>query len=368
MLKCVDSTQYGFKPLSSTTCALLDICEFVSKQLDLCAVKTVALVQYDFSNAFDQIDHSLLITKMLNCIHLNSQLCAWISSYLSGRQQRVRINSSYSNTINVTSGVPQGSLLGPLLFTLFVSDLTCINSKIAHMVKYADDSTLLFVIKSECDLQLLQNEMCRKTTWAQTNRMEINPCKSNLLFFTKRNTSSCILPSELFSIKAVSTLKILGVTFDQKLNFNEHFKEVLKCASRRLYFLRVLKNIMSIKELWMVFNGVIRSILEYAAPLFISLPRSVCKIIETIQKRAHEIICDNTEACNCVVVSLATRRIDLALRLHDQIYKSTHHPLSQHKLSFSRTQRLQIPILNRNLRRNSFFVKCAILKNHTVII
>ena len=116
-----------------------------------------------------------------------------------------------------------------------------------------------------------------------------------MLFFTKINTSSCILPNEIFSMKSVSTLKILGVTFDKNLDFKVHFKQILKCATLQLYILRVLKNVMSKLELWKVFNGLIRSLLEYALPLFLSLPKSACSNIETVLKRAHKIICCNTK-------------------------------------------------------------------------
>jgi hypothetical protein len=367
ILQCIDSKQFGFKPKSSTTCALIDITEFVSKQLDNPKVKCVAMVAYDLSKAFDKIDHYLLIKKMVN-YKLNTDLCKWISSYLHDREQRVRINSSYSEIVKVSSGVPQGSLLSPLLFSLFVADLQVQEKTSAQLTKYADDMTLLTILKNEDDLSSLKNEMSHVHIWAEKNIMQINAEKSKMLFFTKMNTTSITLPNELFSIKSVSTLKILGITFDKKLEYKEHFKQVLKSASQRLYILRVLKNVMTKLELWNIFNSLIRSLLEYASPLFISLPKSLCSNIERILKRAHKIICGNITNCGCVLITMENRRLDLALRLFDDIYKCTNHPLSHCRLQRSKTtNRLLMPIINRNLRQNTFSIKCALIKNNIFI-
>ena len=187
--------------------------------------------------------------------------------------------------------------------------------------------------------------------------MKINYSKSKLLYFTKRNTSACILPTEIFSVKAVTVLKVLGVTFEKNLTFEEHFKSVVRRASQRLYFLRILKDTLTKEKLWIVFNGLIRSILEYAAPLFISLSRSVCKQIERVQQRAHQIVCGSN--CDCVLVTLEQRRITLAIRLFDSIYKCAH-PLSKYRLPQPRKQ-LRIPATQRNARRNYFFIKCALI-------
>lgn len=318
------------------------------------------MIAYDFSKAFDKMDHSLLLEKLSNFKSIRRQFCEWLCSYLTNRKQRVRVNNSYSNMIDITSGIPQGSILSPLLFSLFLSDLAVLNPGKAHMIKYADDTTLLFAIDNTNDLILLKEEMNHIAMWTTTNKMEINDTKSKLLYFTKRNTYTCILPTEIFSIKAVTTLKILGVTFQKNLNFEEHFKLIVRRASQRLYFLRILKNNLPTEKIWMVFNGLIRSILEYAAPLFISLPRTVCKQIESIQKRAHKIVCGIN--CNCILVTLEKRRIDLAMRLFDSIYKH-QHPLSKYGLPKPK-KRFQMPIIRTNVRRDSFFIKCAIIKDN----
>jgi len=95
----------------------------------------------------------------------------------------------------------------------------------------------------------------------------------------------------MYGIQAVSTLKLLGVTFDVKLDFKEHFIDILKRASQRLYFLRILKKHFGKDKLWYIFFTLIRSLLEYAAPLFMCLPKSVDEWLEKLQRRAHRIMC-----------------------------------------------------------------------------
>ena len=116
ILRAIDSNQYGFKPLSSTTCALLDITEYITKCLDTSSVKSVAMITFDFSKAFDKINYSLLLK------YSSMKILIW--NFTSGSphiliKQRVRINGTYSDITNITSGVPQGLYFGPT-FILFI--------------------------------------------------------------------------------------------------------------------------------------------------------------------------------------------------------------------------------------------------------
>ena len=143
------------------------------------------MITFDFSKAFDKIDYNLLLNKVFKCEDINLNFCKWLTSYLKDRKQRVKINGTYSDITDITSGVPQGSILGPLLFSLYISDLKCLRPNYARLVKYADDTTLLFQIKDVNDLEYLKEEIDNVYKWTNKNRMTINSNKSNLMYFSK---------------------------------------------------------------------------------------------------------------------------------------------------------------------------------------
>ena len=215
----------------------------------------------------------------------------WIESYLTDRNQMVYLKGFKSDIKSVTSGVPQGSVMGPYLFGLFSSDFTLDKG---HLVKYADDTTVLLPIfkgNIEDGYQSIHKTISLLQAWSTKNHIALNVNKSRILFISNSQPRQNIHPTEFLSIKTVSNIKLLGVTFNQNLTFNEHFTNILTKANQRLYILRMLKRIMTKKELWNIYESLIRSILEYAAPMFVKLLKYLIKKLERNQKRAHNIIC-----------------------------------------------------------------------------
>ena len=199
--------------------------------------------------------------------------------------------------------------------------------------------------------------------------MVINDKKCKILFFKRSNVFVCLLPNNLFGIETCNSLKLLGVTFNDKLNFKDHFTEILRHTAQRLYFLRILKKHYQKDKLWPIYYTLLRSILEYAAPLFANLPKSICRDIEKIQKRAHRIICgiQRTNTCHdCHIISLEDRRTYLAQRLFDKMIKNDSHPLAN-LLPPKRSNHIFIvPHINTNCFRVSFVIKCILTANNTV--
>jgi len=220
------------------------------------------------------------------------------------------------------------------------------------------------------DLKDLKNEISNVFNWADQNRMLINNEKCSFLYFKKPNAFRCLLPNSIMGIKACQNLKLLGITFNEQLCFKDHFNLILKRASQRLYYLRVLKNYYCKKELWNVFNTLIRSILEYAHPIFVNLPAKTCVKIELIQKRAHKIICGiaNYKNCtDCVLIPLEERRKILAMQLFKKMNLCLNHPLS--KLVHRRSERSTafiLPAIKTNRYRNGFINSCTIVCNNIV--
>jgi hypothetical protein len=184
--------------------------------------------------------------------------------------------------------------------------------------------------------------------------MTVNFKKSKILYFKKQSPLLCILPNEIMNIKRFETAKLLGITFNERMSFADHFDEVITKACQRLHILRILKRCLTKKQLWNVYFALIRTLLEYAAPIFMALPITISERIENVQRRAHKIICVNYKTgCNCITESLLKRRIKLGLKLHHGL-----HPTNV---------RLIMPHINSNRFRNTFYNYCTILKNRIFI-
>ena len=143
MFNSFDDCQFAYKPKSSTVCALLTIQESILKYLDDPDIGGVRVITFDMSHAFDSVSHEILLNRIASldfsgCVMFNR----WLRDYLSNRMQRVRFGESVSSFCDVKSGVPQGSILGPYLFSVFMSTFSAVHP-VTVIVKYADDATLV---------------------------------------------------------------------------------------------------------------------------------------------------------------------------------------------------------------------------------
>jgi hypothetical protein len=315
-----DKCQFGFRSGSSTLCALLSLEECVSKHLDDPSTSGVVIVSYDLAKAFDKLPHDEILQRLGDlCFPLG--FIKWIESYLNHRQQFVRLGVHTSDVVTVTSGVPQGSILGPLLF------VTTINSFHAnfdsHCVKYADDTTLCFPLLKDNIQNSMENiyrENERIIEWSRKIGLPINSSKSKCL--TIKKTSNCPQPM-IPHIPAVETLRILGFTFNSTWNMDAHINRTISIASRRLYALRILKPSLTKNEMVMMYNSLVRSHLEYCAPLLLGLSVTCSDKLERLQKRFHRLICGKFCRESCLEV-LKDRRQTLSLRFLQKVSDSNH--------------------------------------------
>ena len=178
--------QHGFSPGKSCASALSEaVCEW-NKILDRRTSPTprIDLVSVDYSRAFDSISHDVLFEKLHRTYGFKGPLLNWISSFISNRHQRVVFRGKMSDFVPVLSGVPQGSVLGPLLFNIYVNDLHLhLRSKIFH---YADDTFLFRVINDDSDVQFLQNDLATLHWWSENNALQLNPQKCQVMCISRR--------------------------------------------------------------------------------------------------------------------------------------------------------------------------------------
>ena len=233
-----------------------------------------------------------------------------------------------------------------------------------RIVKYADDISLIIPVykRDSDDLSPTSLEVRMFKAWCDDNKMLINHSKTKVM---NVNFSNFPMHS-LDEYENVTNLKILGLIFNCKLTWSSHFDYIISCISRRLYVLRILKNILTHDQPVIVYNSIVRSLLDYASPVFLN-PGSVQNArLLRVCKRAFRIIhgFDSRDCDKCSFFDLHKRRQDLALRLFKSALSNSDHIL--HSLlprTSHRSKRLILPQVTTSRRLNGFVFSCASLYN-----
>lgn len=263
----ISDKQHGFLTKKSTTTNLCNITQYIAESLD--RKNQVDVIYTDFAKAFDKVSHTILVEKMRIEYGFHDNLVEFFSSYLHNRHQRVVVRGYYSDYFVATSGIPQGSNLGPLLFLLFINSLA---GKIEHseILMFADDVKLYKKLRNERDCYLLQQDLNNIYDWSIKHRLHFNIDKCFALSFSRKR---CSIHYEYkinkLPISRVTEMKDLGVVFDAQLTFKMHIAEISNRAAKMYGFMvrscRLFKNIHCIKILYISF---VRSILEYCSVIW----------------------------------------------------------------------------------------------------
>lgn len=276
-------SQHGFVRGRSTVTNLALLNEFVTDSMDGGAQADV--VYTDYSKAFDRIDHKMLILK-LQMAGIRGDLLRWFTSYIDNRSQAVVLANYTSNWTRVPSGVPQGSLLGPLLFLIFVADIdTCFQN--STLLSFADDMKIFKSIKNEDDAVALQEDLSRLDNYCIKNKLDLNVSKCFIMSFSrKKNLISYNYTLQSQHLKRVSEMRDLGVIHDSKFIFDSHITSIVGKASKSLGFImRCSKEFKNIKTIKILYSTYVRCHLEYASQIW--NPRYAVYIdrIERIQRK-----------------------------------------------------------------------------------
>ena len=241
------------------------------------------------SKAFDCLKHELLIAK-LNVYGFTLPALKLVHDYLPDRKQRTRINNSYSTWFEILFGVPQGSILGPLLFNKFLAGLFIILSEI-DIANYADDNTPYTSSNDVNGLVKSLEEASKKLfKWFNDNLMKSNPDKCHLLVSTNGNVKIRI---GNFQIENTKREKLLGIQFDNKLSFDYHLSEICKKASRKLYALGRVTPYMNLSKRKILMNAFFNSQFSYCPLIWMCHSRIINKKINRLHERCLRIIyCD----------------------------------------------------------------------------
>ena len=228
-------SQYGFRKKHNTDFATMDFVADIASSVDKGEFAFGVFI--DLSKAFDTINHEVLLQK-LKWYGIKGKPLDWFESYLSGRRQYVEFNGVTSETLPNTTGVPQGSVLGPLLFLLYVNDLPC-SSETVKMVLFADDSNLLLKGKRPEDIANIANgEIEHIQDWFATNKLLLNADKTKLIVFTSRKCrnkprDTCIKINGV-TVKQVEHETFLGLELDETLKWYSHTDKIANCISKKI--------------------------------------------------------------------------------------------------------------------------------------
>ena len=289
--------QFGFRRSHSTNHTLLNIVERIRRSLDdgnfACGVFV------DLQKAFDTVDHSILISK-LSHYGIRGKAKDWFHSYLSNRSQFVSISSKGSSVKIIPHGVPQGSVLGPLLFLIYINDLhqAIFSSETFH---FADDTHLLHF---NHDLLSLCNRVNRDLrslqTWLKANKISLNTAKTEFLIFRHYRKNLPFIPFLKIGGKKIfqsSYIKYLGVLLDSYLNWKSHTTLLSAKLARANGIISKLRHYVSTKTLINIYFALFNSHLQYGCQLWCLTDNTTTKPIYILQKKALRLITFNNSRC-----------------------------------------------------------------------
>ena len=263
--KCIlSNNQYGFRQNHSTYMAILDMHNKISQSVDDREFSIGIFV--DLSKAFDTINHDILLHK-LEHYGIRGIALQWFKDYLSNRKQYVLYNNCSSKLLSITCGVPQGSILGPLLFIIYINDIVnC--SNILHFILFADDTNIFYSSKSHYDIMKVVNaELIKLSEWFRANKLSLNAKKTNYIIFGNRS-KSCFdqnfrIEIDNSALERVSNTTFLGVFVDEYLNWKFHITQMSLKIARNIGVLNKIKYILSRDILLILFYTMIHPYLLY---------------------------------------------------------------------------------------------------------
>ena len=275
---------FGYRKGYSTEQCLIVMLELWNKALD--SKGTAGAILTDLSKAFDCLNHNLLLAKM-EANGFDKTALKFIQDYLNDRKQRTKVNSSFSLCLELILGVPQGSILGPLLFNIFINDMFYFikDTKIAN---YADDNTLHTVKDNIEDLlKTLEDETSIILHWFRINEMKPNDDKCHLLVC---NHDKLFVTLGNEKIVTTNSVELLGVTIDNKLNFTDHVSELCKKGNQKLHALARISKYLENDKLRIIMKTFIQSQFNYCPLVWMFHNRTLNHKINKLHERALRIV------------------------------------------------------------------------------
>ena len=347
----LDPLQFAYKAKRGVEDACLTLLDTVCRQLDSPHSHTRILFM-DFSSAFDTVNPATLCNRLLD-LEVHPALILWIKDFLQDRSQHVVVNGFKSKNVILNTGVPQGCVLSPILFSIYTNNITNNNSDIP-LFKYADDMALVANIKDHSSLAAYYQQVNALMQWIKESSLELNISKTKELCCGGRQTSS---PQPLFeplrlngqTVEQVEAFRYLGTDMDTHLSFSQHTDSVYKKAQQRLFLLRKLRS-FDVKQdiLTAVYKSLIESVLTFNITSWFALTsvKNKSKLSRIVNQGSK--ITGKTQTQLSVLHSQAVKR-----KAH-LITQDPTHPLHKSFQILPSGRRYRVPLSKKNIHKNSF--------------
>lgn len=361
--------QYGFREKRSCVLQLIDVLDDLTNAFDKSYQSDV--IYLDIKKAFDTVPHRRLLLK-LQAYGIEGEVLSWIKDFLKNRRQKVVVNSVDSDWQNITSGIPQGSVLGPVLFIIYINDMPDVLTSVCKI--FADDSKIYRSIQDPSDQDSIQEDLLHLCDWSEKWLLQFSFPKCKVIQYGQVKYEYTYQmknqQDEFINIPLEEEEKDLGITFEKTLKFNKHVLSVVNRCNKLIGLVKRTFQYMN-KDLFLqLYKSLIRSIIDYGIIVWYPITKKNIQLIENIQRRATRIVPElkgltydhRIRELNLPTLLYRRQRYDLIqifkiINRIDDIDSSKFFTFNDN-ITRGHIFRLEKKHVNKSLRSNSFPLRC----------
>ena len=321
----ITHTQHAYRQKHSTQTCLIEVVNHLYEILD--NKKTPAIISLDLSKAFDSINHDLLLSKLAD-LKMSESTIKWVKSYLSNRKQITKFQHFTSEEEEITSGIPQGSILGPLMFVCFTNDFSKSFDASLKIMSYADDTQIIVNDKNMENLKTkIKSAIDTAQTWYKDNTMKMNVGKTEILIINKTSTVKnfkIFFENDGKPVKVTASpwIKVLGVKIDHQLNWNSQINYVKKNSINAIRQVHRINHLLPVKHRIQLYNTLVTPHFDYSDVVWGGCGKTNSKRIQIAQNFAVRSITGNRkrDSASASFNKLKFLRLDQRRYIHETVF------------------------------------------------